>query len=388
MSDRSTKRAAGFSLVEMTIAMALGTLVLGAAVQIYIQGLGATWIVSQRAEMQQDFRAASDILTKDLSLAGAGLGPNAAIQLPTSSTIPVYGCDQTSTCYINGTSVKYPEQGSTPFLYGLLPGYDVGPTLLTAQGATDATTVVYTDSTFYLDCYTATIASATTVTFALPSTTSSTCTAPTGTTPQNVNDAAVGLTAGDLVLFSISTTQIVAEVTGSPTSSTSGGVTTYTVPFAASDVLKMNQAASVSNSLAYQYTSGTVKTGYANRILVITYYIDNSVSPSRLMRQISGHSPIPVAENVVYLKFTYNLFNTTTNTTAIGCSNPGASSDGCNGASSGLLPNQVTQINVANMAIDSSLQGSQNGLGNGYQRMDLQTSVCARNLTYVNNYNN
>ena len=47
---------------------------LGAAVQIYIQGVGATWTVTQRAEMQQDFRAASNMLTKDLSLAGAGLG--------------------------------------------------------------------------------------------------------------------------------------------------------------------------------------------------------------------------------------------------------------------------------------------------------------------------
>jgi len=58
MSDRSTKRESGFSLLEMTVAMALGTLVLGAAVQLYSQGVAATWTVTQRAEMQQDFRAA------------------------------------------------------------------------------------------------------------------------------------------------------------------------------------------------------------------------------------------------------------------------------------------------------------------------------------------
>ncbi len=82
MSDRSTKRESGFSLLEMTIAVALGTLVLGAAVQLYTQAVGATWTVSQRAELQQDFRAASDILIKDLSLAGAGLGHGAQIPLP------------------------------------------------------------------------------------------------------------------------------------------------------------------------------------------------------------------------------------------------------------------------------------------------------------------
>jgi len=55
MSDRRKKREGGFSLLEMVVAMALGTIVLGAAVSIYIQGVNATWTVSQRAELQQDF---------------------------------------------------------------------------------------------------------------------------------------------------------------------------------------------------------------------------------------------------------------------------------------------------------------------------------------------
>ena len=104
MSDRSTKRESGFSLLEMVIAMALGTIVLGVAVQLFSQGVAATWTVSQRAEMQQDFRAASEMLTKDLSLAGSGLGNNVQIGLPTTSTTPVYGCDQSLKCYINGTA--------------------------------------------------------------------------------------------------------------------------------------------------------------------------------------------------------------------------------------------------------------------------------------------
>ena len=155
MRRRSTNRKSGFSLLEMVIAMALGTLVLGAAVQLYSQGVAATWTVTQRAELQQDFRAASNMLTHDLSLAGAGLGNGAAIQLPTSATLPVYGCAQmTGTpCYLgaaNNTSVTYPVQGTTPYLYGLLPGYVHGPTILAAQRATDVVTLVYTDLTFFL----------------------------------------------------------------------------------------------------------------------------------------------------------------------------------------------------------------------------------------------
>jgi prepilin-type N-terminal cleavage/methylation domain-containing protein len=75
MSDRSTKRESGFSLLEMTVSMALGTIVLGAAVQIYIQGVSATWTVSQRAEMQQDFRAASNISNEGSEPGGRGPRP-------------------------------------------------------------------------------------------------------------------------------------------------------------------------------------------------------------------------------------------------------------------------------------------------------------------------
>ena len=377
MSDRRKKREGGFSLLEMVVAMALGTIVLGAAVSIYIQGVNATWTVSQRAELQQDFRAASNLLTNDLSLAGAGLGQGASIQLPTSATLPLYGCAQTTgTCYINsGAGETYPVQGTTPYLYGLLPGYQEGPTVNTM--ATDIVTVVYTDPTFALDCYTASVTNSTTVTFTLPGTLS--CTLPTNiSTPQAVNDAGVGLTAGDLVWFTFGTSNVVAEVT---TAATSGGV----VVFASGDKLKMNQASSAARSLASK-TTGT--TGTAERILVITYYLDSSVTPTRLMRQVSGHTPMPVAENVVYLNFTYDLFNTTTTTAAVGCPNPGAVTPACaNGSSSGLFPNQITKINIMHMDMDSSVNGS--GFAQkGYSRMDLQTSVSARNLTYVNNYSN
>jgi type II secretory pathway pseudopilin PulG len=381
MSGRSTKRESGFSLLEMVVSMALGMIILGAAVQVYVQGVSATWTVTQRAEMQQDFRAASNILTKDLSLAGAGLGNGAAIALP-STAVPRYGCDQTLACYINGVAGTYPLQGATPYLYGLIPGYNKGPTLNTAQGPTDVVTVVYTDSTFYLNCYTATLTASGVVTFApaaSPTPWPTPGCLPTGVAaPQAVNDSVAGLTAGDLVLMNLGGNSVVGEVTGAPSLA---GANTYTVPFGNGDVLKMNQ------TVAPYYLNGVVKNSTGTspmRILVITYYLDNSITPARLMRQINGHSPIPVAENIVYLKFSYDLFNDSTDAPAVNCPNPGATSDGCSGASTGLLPNQITKINVLNMAIDSTVMGAQGG----YQRLDLQTSVGARNLTYANDYPN
>jgi prepilin-type N-terminal cleavage/methylation domain-containing protein len=401
MSDRSTKRESGFSLLEMVVSMALGTIVLGAAVQIYIQGVSATWRVSQRAEMQQDFRAASNILTKDLSLAGAGLGQGVAIPLESGLT-PKYGCDQTPKCYINNatsTPTTYPLQGATAYLYGLIPGYNMGPTLVTAQGATDVITVVYTDNAFYLNCYTATVTSKGVVTFAPPvapaTWATEGCLPTTVASPQTVNDAVVGLTPGDLVLMTLSGGQVVAEVTGAVSVSTNGsGQTIYTVPFANGDVLNMNQTPASVTAPASPGLNSAVKNSTGSspaRLLVITYYLDNTVTPARLMRQISGHSPIPVAENVVYMKFSYDLFNSATSAPVVNQCTPGDNTTACNllngsSGSAGLLPNQITKINILNMAMDSTLMSSQFGQSNGYQRMDLQTSVSARDLTYTNNY--
>jgi len=398
MRDLSTKGKSGFSLLEMMISMGLGGLVLAAAVQIYIQGVQASWTTTQRAELQQDFRAASNILTTNLSLAGAGLTPGTAIALPSTIT-PVYGCDQTKTCYINGGSVKYPINSGTPYLYGLLPGYQKGPTLYAAQGPTDVVTVAYTDNNFYLNCYAATVTSLGVVTFAPPVTVPATpwptpgCLPPNPpssvTAPQAVNDSVVGLTAGDLVLMTLNGTQVVGEVTGTPAAK-SGVANAYVVHFDNLDVLNMNQtpAGGGLNGVPLNATGAAGPLGACPcRLQVVSYYIDNSPTPPRLMQQISGHTPIPVAENVVFLQFTYDLFNSSTGSPAVSQPNPG-SGDASDTASNGLLPNQITKINIVNMAMDSTLPGVGYGGGNGgtYQRLDLQTSVSARNLTYSNNY--
>jgi prepilin-type N-terminal cleavage/methylation domain-containing protein len=389
MGRNSKKRANGFSLLEMVIAMALGTIVLGAAVQIYSQGVGATWKVTQRAEMQQDFRAASNILTRDLSLAGAGLNPGTAIALP-SGTTPVYGCDQAA-CYVKGAAVTYPIHTGTPYLYGLIPGYNAGPIINSLP--TDIVTAVYTDTSFYLNCYNSKITARGEVTFSQPagSTPWAGCLPnSSATSPQPVNDSVAGLTPGDLVLMAPGGTPQVAEVTGPVTTGVDGaGNTTYIVPFANSDALGMNQTPTGGglNSVALSATSAATAApcGGAGpcRLLVITYYLDTTVAPARLMRQVSGHTPMPVAENIVYMKFSYDLYNASTNTPAINQPNPG-SGDANDVASTGLLPNQITKVNILHMAMDSSMKGAQGG----YQGMDLETSVSARNLTYSNNYPN
>jgi len=392
MSDQSTKRESGFSLLEMLVAMALGTLVVGAAVQLYSQGVSVTWKVSQRAELQQDFRAASDMLTKDLSLAGSGLGNGTQVPLP-SAAAPLYGCDQTGKCYLgpnNTVAGTYPLQGVTPTLYGLIPGYNLGPTLASNPTPTDAVTVVYADSSFYLNCYQATVTAAGQVTFGpstikvngvLPAFPPAGCLPNGVATPQAVNDSLLGLTPGDLVLMNLNGAPVVGEVTGAVATGVNAVGTTYIVPFANNDPLKMNQTA-VGATAGLNGASLNSTGALPMRLLVNTYYLDNTVTPPRLMRQISGHTPMPVTDGVVYMKFNYDLYNDATNSPAIGCQNPGAAGDVCvSGSSTGLSPIDITKINILHMAMNSALKGAV-----GYQGLDLETSVSARDLTYNNQY--
>jgi hypothetical protein len=98
------------------------------------------------------------------------------------------------------------------------------------------------------------------------------------------------------------------------------------------------------------------------------------------MRQISGHTPMPVADGIAYMKFSYDLYNDNTNLPAVNQPNPG-SGDANDSASNGLNPTDITKINILHMAMNSALHGA-----SGYQGLDLETSVSARDLTYSNKY--
>jgi hypothetical protein len=112
--------------------------------------------------------------------------------------------------------------------------------------------------------------------------------------------------------------------------------------------------------------------------LAITYYLD--ISPSdgvtpRLMRIQNGKLPAPVAENVAYLKFTYDV------------NNGGVVEANQATLPAGITPNMITKVNIAHMSMRSQemVTGGYKGMS-GYQGLDLQTSISARNLTSQQEY--
>jgi prepilin-type N-terminal cleavage/methylation domain-containing protein len=374
---REYRKIAGFTLLEMMASLAIGLLMLGSALAMYKQAVSATWVSSQRSEMQQDFRAAANILARDISMAGSGgLGQQGlasnSVGLPTGtgSVVPVYPCSATTCNYINGAPVAYPTVTGAPYLYSIIPGYDLGITVNATEGPTDIITVAYGDVNLALNCYSVDIVSATQVLFQLPTTPAATCVLPGNvTTVPLLNAAGVGLQPGDYILFSTSAAGVVTNV--SPATPTSGNSAAFTVMFASGDPGHVNQPTVTGGSMN-QLPLGASATLTAVRLILTTYYLDISpidgVTP-RLMRIQSGKSPMPVAENVGYLKFTYDVDNNGVITAA----QPSLPA--------GVTPNMITKVNIAHMSMRSQQIGT-----TGYQGLDLQTSISARNLTMGQEY--
>ena len=151
----------------------------------------------------------------------------------------------------------------------------------------------------------------------------------------------------------------------------------FTVPFAGTDPGHINQPAAAAGSL-FQFVgpglpASTAIPVSAVRLMTVTYYL--AIPPATglptLMRLQSGKAPAPVAENVVYLKFTYDV-----NDAGVVNANQATLPAGTN-------PGMITKVNIAHMSMRSQ-QSKYAGIG--YQGLDLQTSIAARNLTSQQEY--
>src|SRR5579863_9048353 len=91
----------GFTLLELLIASAIGLILLATVTSMFKLAATAIFTITQRAETQQNMRTAIELMTKDISLAGAGL-PTGGLQLATAGGNTRIACNQTGTCYVPG----------------------------------------------------------------------------------------------------------------------------------------------------------------------------------------------------------------------------------------------------------------------------------------------
>jgi type IV pilus assembly protein PilW len=348
----------GFTLLELTVAISLGLIVMGAMAGLFKAGMDSAMLLTQRTETQQNMRVAIDLMVKDIGMAGAGL-PSGGIQLPTgagSNGFSTYGCDQGGSCHVPGNT--YPTGN---YMYGVLPGYTNG---VEANGIipaapspaiNDSITSIYSDYNFPLWEYD--------VTFPVPGNGTTVTLAPNPAyipAPPAIN-AAGGIQVGDLIMLSNSLGTAVGEVTGiGPTS----------IDFADLDPLNINQNGAATNNIrAISAGANTI----AYRLFAVTYYLTvpaNGELP-RLMRQVNGLSPVPVADNIINLQFSYDIYNSTTSALEANQPDPLGVGDS---------PNLVQKINIVIMG------QSMLNRGNKSQNSYLATSVSARNMAFRNRY--
>ena len=354
-----TQNGRGFTLLELMVSMAIGLIVMASMASLFKTGLNSTMLVTQRAETQQNMRAAIDLLVKDLSLAGAGL-PSGGIQLPsgTGSSVSRYGCDQTLTCHI--PTFTYPNGN---YMYGIIPGFSNGvegsAVVPAAPGAVnDSITSIYTDYNFPLWEYS--------VTFVGGSNGGQITLAPIASfvpAPPAVNSAG-GIQVGDLIMLSNSLGTAVGEVTNN----TPAG----TLTFGALDPLNINQNGNAATTNNMRSISGGVNT-VAYRLFAVTYYLTVPAAGSgqtpRLMRQVNGLLPVPVADDIINLQFAFDVYNSG----ALDANQP-------NPLGVAESPNNIQKVNIVVMG-----QSIINN-GNKSQNMYLATSVSARNMAFRNRY--
>jgi hypothetical protein len=91
----------------------------------------------------------------------------------------------------------------------------------------------------------------------------------------------------------------------------------------------------------------------------------------RLMRQVNGLTPVPVADNIINLQFSFDVYNTTTSALDSNQANP---------IGAGESPNLIQKVNIVVMG------QSITSTGDRAQSMYLATSVSARDMAFKNRY--
>jgi len=385
------KTIAGFTLLEMMIAMAVTLILLAAAVMTFRDASSSNQVVTQAADMTENFRAALNNIELDLQQAGTGI-PTGGISIPyTSNGSSTSPCSTTPA--VNrpklGGMTTFPHCNST--LPAVEPGNMLGPAITAPDAVsgtpsnpgsiTDEITVLYADNTVGLNNDPVNKAA----TPGPPASPACNGTLKlTGTTLAVVFDVncvnlnptstnGVTMQVGDLVMFTNTLGTALLTVTG---------VSGQTLTFAAGDAFNLNGRTESSGTIQQLEAGGASCGGgttcfpptLATRIWMVTYYLDNTTAPPfvRLIRQVNMNTPSPVGETLENLQFTYNFVD--------GVTNPSNQPT----VPTGNSESQIRSVNVY-LAARSSYRVHE-GNQTLFARTNLQTQVSLRSLAYVNRY--
>jgi prepilin-type N-terminal cleavage/methylation domain-containing protein len=379
------KREAGFSLIEMLVAVAILVTIVGACLGALTQGIQATQGVSLMADTQENLRAGLNYMVRDLVQAGESI-PQGGIPLP-NTVAGVVNVNEPSP-----PTLAYKFPAASTVLPAITPGpalglqtatpdpNNPGKTLL-GPNNTDMITMIYADNSLIDNTIPATPHTLNEFPIYLaaspgiPGCPNGSISASGGTvtfdiTCININTGNTGLKVGDLIMFQNAggvTLQCITNVAGE------------VVTFAAGDPFKLNQTLLPNGTLPNTATpagSGKYPPTTATRIWMITYYIDSNTNPQRpvLMRQVNFNPAVAVAEVIENLNVTYDIVDSQATNPAVN-------------APKIIAPDTPAQIRKVNLLLAARSETSYGqGKTMGYFRNNLQTEVSIQSLSFFSLY--
>jgi prepilin-type N-terminal cleavage/methylation domain-containing protein len=334
---RSGFAAVGFTLAELMVSMAITAMIMAAALYFFDEMLNTCQAAVAIADINQNLRAAANMIARDLTMAGAEI-PIGGVPLPGGS---------------GSGPVTRPGPGALTFpaatgvVSVITPGFTLGPTLDAQQS--DIITILTVDPLSQLDEYNLTL-------ILLDG---------TRITVDSRTDISTGVSrvlVGDLLMLTNMKGSALGIVTAVNTS-------TNEITFGSPDPLNLNQATAANGWIPSLQDAGppvTYPPAVAKKVQMVTYFVDNSISSRpQLMRQFGASAAIPVALIITSLQFTYDLSNgTTVNQRDV------------------TTPNEIRKVNlmVTGRSEFPSRKTKQ------YLCNTIFTSATVRNLAYRNKY--
>ena len=365
MSKRPTRcrrlaSSAGYSLVELMIAMGLVTLIMGATLGGLANVVSGNEHVMMLSNMNGQLRSGLDLMVRDFLQVGSGLPASHAMSIPNGA---------------GSVAVRIPGPVGTAFttdtgdltLPAVIPKPGLGPSI--GGVATDVVSILMADNAFLDQALTAVAATSVTVA-AGPE---------LATGPDRV-------TPGQLMLISKGSFNTLVQVTAVDTN-------TRVLTFADGDSLRLNQSAAAAGTLPFLNAQDPVNAAASTRISrlrMITYYLDTSVSAvhPRLMRRVNNGDPLTfnnalgtsVALDVIDMQIAYDISN--------GSGNPGnvemvaADIDGTGACS----PNACAETQIRKVNIQLTAQVEDRTTQLSFLHNTLTSQVSLRSMAFVDRY--
>jgi type II secretory pathway pseudopilin PulG len=359
MDKRKAAPADGFTLIELMFSMTIMMVIMAGALTTFDSAIGVSDAAGQLADANQNLRAGTNQLIRDVMQAGRIIGPEGipvpnglgagAIARPAPAATPL-----TFTLTEGSTTLNLPD---------ISTGAGLGPTVNGV--ATDIVTLLTVDP------------------FMAPVDTPPTGTVdpdegtidPAGafvTLPANslwlvgdpVNQTPA-IKVGDLVLFKNVLGSAIQTVTRT---------TATAMYFDAADWFNFNQRGATEGSVT-QINSGGWTATTLFRVVMITYYVEAATAGPRLMRQVNNFEAQALAGVVEELGFTYDLVDAATNPTEV------RSLPYTSGGVT-FTSNQIRKVNIR-LGVRSEGKSAQTG---DYLRNNIFTSVGVRSLASVDRY--